>query len=144
MTTQEQRKAVVDEAMSWVDTPWRHAARFKGVGVDCGQLLLAAFETVGVKDHIAPYRQDWALHNSEELMLAVVERHCRPVVGREPLPGDVALFKFGRCLSHSALVVRWPLVVHAFIFVGKVVVDDVHANSGLVRRYGGCWSLWES
>ena len=31
-----------------------------------------------------------------------------------PEPGDVALFKFGRCFSHSAIVTDWPLMIHAW------------------------------
>ena len=31
---------VVAEARRWLGTPWRHQARLRGVGVDCGGLVV--------------------------------------------------------------------------------------------------------
>ena len=42
MTHDDERAAVVAEAMTWIGTPWAHMAHLKGVGVDCANLPIAA------------------------------------------------------------------------------------------------------
>lgn len=139
MNTLEQQR-VVDEALSWVGTPWRHAARQKGHGVDCGQLLIAVYGAAGMVGMVPvdQYPQDWALHRSEEKFLSIVERYAVKVVGAVE-PGDVALFRYGRCLSHAAIVIAWPKVVHAYIQAREVVLDDVAVNADLQARLVGYW-----
>ena len=49
------REAVVTEAASWIGTPFHHAARVKGAGVDCLMLLAEVYERAGVTtEHINP------------------------------------------------------------------------------------------
>jgi len=141
---QKERAAVVAEAMTWCSTPYHHGARVKGAGVDCGQLPLAVFEAVGLIPPVDPgtYPHDWHMHQDEERYLAIVERFCdRLPDGAQPLPGDLALYRFGRCISHGAIVIEWPVVLHSHIEAGAVVLDDTLANQGLAKRLRGCWRL---
>ncbi len=141
---QKERAAVVAEAMTWIGTKYHHAARVKGAGVDCGQLPLAVFEAVGLIPPVDPgtYPHDWHMHQDEERYLAIVERFCdRLPDGAQPLPGDLALYRFGRCISHGAIVIEWPVVLHSHIEAGAVVLDDTLANQGLAKRLRGCWRL---
>jgi NlpC/P60 family putative phage cell wall peptidase len=142
VSTAAARQAVVAEARSWLGTPWHHEARVKGAGVDCGQFLAAVFEACGLVEHVEvePYPQDWALHRGEERFLKTVERYASRVE-RDPLPGDILLFKYGRCLSHAGIVTEWPLVVHAYLGAGNVTLDDVEKNPDLARRLAGTWTL---
>lgn len=143
MDEHEQRAAVVREALSWVGTPYHHAARVKGAGVDCAMLLAEVFEAAGVLGHVEPepYPNDWHMHRDEERYLAGVERFAAPVEG-PPQPGDIVLFKVGRCISHGAIVVLWPQVVHAYVTARAVVLEDAMANQDLARRIVGFWSPW--
>jgi cell wall-associated NlpC family hydrolase len=143
VTPAEGRAAVVAEAKTWLGTPWIHQARDKGYGVDCGQLLAAVFEAVGLVEPvpIAPYSQDWALHRSEPIMQNIVERYAVKTDG-DPLPGDVVLFQFGRSLSHGGIVLLWPLIVHAYLNERAVVVGDVSTNPDLLERLAGRWTVW--
>ncbi len=52
-----------------------------------------------------------------------------------PLAGDVAVFRFGRTFSHGAIVVEWPVVIHAYWAVGRVVWGDA-ARYPLAGRRG--------
>ena len=96
-----------DAAYSWLGTPYEGCAKVKGVGVDCGQLLIAAVEDAGLIQRgtvqTGTYSQEWHLHRSEEKYLSFIERYCEPVTG-EPQPGDFALYKFGRGISHGDVV----------------------------------------
>jgi cell wall-associated NlpC family hydrolase len=111
-----QRERVVQIAKTWLRTPYHSNARVKGAGVDCGMLLLAVFEEAGLMDHVEVgyYSEQWHLHRSAELYLQWVEKYCRLIDYEKPLSGDIALFQFGRTLSHGAIVVDWPLVIHSY------------------------------
>ena len=123
--TPEQRCAVVAEARSWLHTPYHHHGRIKGVGVDCAQLLCAVYEECGVVPHVDPgfYPTDWFLHRSEELFSHWLFKYAGVFEQstQEPQPGDVALFRFGRCFSHGAIVVEGGLLVHAYINRGVIL-----------------------
>ena len=140
MTTQ--RAAVVREALTWLGTPWRHAARVNGAGVDCGQFLIGVFAGAGLVPafETAEYPPDWHLHRSEERYLSHVERFCGRIPG-PPLPGDLVLYRWGRCLAHGAIVVDWPTIVHSYRDLG-VSLDDGIGNSVLAARQAGFWSFW--
>ena len=124
MMTNEAREAVVREAMSWLGTPYHHHARVKGVGVDCAQILCAVYETAGVVPHVDPgtYATDWHLHRHEEMYSHWLLKYASRLGPDEvPFPGDVALFKFGRCFSHGAIVVEDGLLVHSYVNRGVVL-----------------------
>jgi cell wall-associated NlpC family hydrolase len=137
----EQRQQVVKEALTWLGTPWRHGACVKGAGVDCAHLLIACYQGIFGKIDIETYNQDWAMHRSEEKFLSYIERYGKKVE-RKGLPGDVALFKYGRCLSHSAIVIDWPTILHAHLFARCVLMDDIERNTQLSWRFAGLWSPW--
>ena len=137
--TFEERAAVLAEARSWCGTRWHHQGRIKGAGVDCGMFLLEVYERVGVIPHIVPppYPADWNLHRSEEKYLSFIERFCSPV--EHPQPADIVAFKWGRCISHAAIVVKWPTIIHSYIANG-VCMDDAMANADLAKRFAGAYA----
>ncbi|MDE2426900.1 MAG: hydrolase [Elusimicrobia bacterium] len=95
----------VAEARRWLGTPYRHQADLIGLGTDCAMILVRVYQSAGLLPldiDPRPYPTDWHLHRSEERYLGWVERFAEPV--ESPKPGDVALFKFGRCLSHGGIV----------------------------------------
>ena len=110
-----QRLAVVAEAREWLGTPYHHMGRVKGAGTDCLMMLAEVYEAAGVVPHIEVpfYPPDWHLHHNAERYLDGIMRYAREIPG-PPLPGDVALFKFGRCFAHGAIVIDWPLLIHAW------------------------------
>lgn len=113
------------EAQSWMGTPYHHAARIKLVAVDCAQLLIGVYcDELGVIPHpeVEEYPADWMLHRSEERFLAVLQTCAREV--EVPEQGDVAIWMWGKCFAHAAIVIQWPIVVHADIRVGKVTLAD--------------------
>lgn len=118
------RASVVKEAESWIGTPFHHAARVKGAGVDCLMLLAEIYERAGLVAHIEPpfYVPDWHLHRDAERYMEGLLHYARPTPA-PPLPGDIALFKFGRTFSHGAIVADWPRLIHAYWNIGVVHGD---------------------
>ena len=125
--------SAVIQARTWINTPYHTQADIRGAGVDCGMLLVRVFVDTGAIPPFdpRPYPDDWHLHRSEERYLALVLAHCREVDA--PQPGDVALFRWGRCHAHGGVVtVADPLtLVHAFSPAGRVVEEEVRRNAVL-------------
>ncbi|KMN36525.1 hydrolase [Chromobacterium sp. LK1] len=141
-TEQKQRAAVVAEAMTWLNTPYHHQGNVKGAGADCAFLLIRVFHACGLIPDIdpRPYPMDWHLHRGEERYLRWVEEYARPV--ETPQPGDIVVYKFGRCISHGAIVIDWPTILHAYVGEG-VVLTDAENTPRLQGRQAGFYSIWE-
>jgi cell wall-associated NlpC family hydrolase len=138
----EQRAAVVREAREWLGTPYHHHGRVKGIGVDCAQLLCGVFERASMVPHIdlGNYPRDWHLHRGEELFLGWLQRVGARRV-EQPLFGDVAVFRWGRCFSHGAVMVESDLALHSYIETG-VILTRLH-EAPLEGREVQFWSLWQ-
>jgi cell wall-associated NlpC family hydrolase len=119
-----QRQRVVAEAETWLRTPYHHMGRIKGGGTDCLMLLAEVYEAAGVIRHVdvSFYPPDWNLHRDAERYLQGLMRYAREI-GGPPQSGDVAVFKFGRCFAHGAIVVSWPRLIHAWCDAGVVFAD---------------------
>lgn len=130
----EQRAAVVAEALSWLGTPWRHAARLKGVGVDCANLVIGVYAGAGLIAAFdpPPYPRDWHIHKSEEWFLRMLPGFpAVPIAAAAAGPGDLILFRIGRVYSHAAIVERWPIGVHAAVNEGQVIRCNLDRDTGL-------------
>jgi len=141
-----ERAWVARAAEGWLGTPYHNHGRVKQAGVDCGQLLLAVFAEAGLIPEMesGPYAPDWHLHHSDELYLGWVERWCVPTA--VPGVGDIALFRYGRCLSHGGIVVRVPpraphvTIIHAYRGEG-VRYEEVCEGMRLWPRLAGYWTF---
>lgn len=142
------RQAVVQAARSWRGTPYHHMAKVKGHGVDCGQLVIAAFQEAGIGQEYDPgfYTSDWHLHRDEDRYIQAMEAYLertdaseasineRVRLGlRELPPGEVLAFKVGRTFSHGGIVTEWPLFIHSSLPAGIVEEIDVR-NSYVADR----------
>jgi cell wall-associated NlpC family hydrolase len=123
-----QRQRVVAEAETWLRTPYHHMGRVKGGGTDCLMLLAEVYAAAGVIGHVEVpfYPPDWNLHRDAERYLQGLMRYAREIDG-PPWKGDVAVFKFGRCFAHGAIVSAWPQIIHAWCDAGVVFADAQQA-----------------
>jgi cell wall-associated NlpC family hydrolase len=130
------RARLIAEAHTWLHTPWHHAARVRGAGVDCGQLLIACYAGAGLIEPVdtGAYPMDWMLHRDEERYLSWVTRYLDEVDA--PEPGDVAAWQVGRCFSHGAVVLQWPNILHAYRPAGGVCLGDATRGPLALQRSG--------
>lgn len=135
-----ERAAVVAAARAWIATPYHMNARIRGVGVDCGQLLIAVFVDAGLVEAFETGHSpiDFHLNRREERYLEFVTPHLTEFPG-PPQPGDVVMFNYGHSYSHGAIVTASePLtVVHALIRVGEVVEERLTRNSEVMAERPG-------
>ena len=139
---QEQRKAVVDEARSWLGTPYHHRAGLKGAGCDCAYLLIRVYHACGLAPDVDPgfYKRGLAaLRKGEQFYVDTVRRLAVPVVRESPLPGDLVLFRFVR-LTHGAIVEHWPMIIHASQPDGAVVRTSAEGPY-LRKRLESVWTM---
>ncbi len=135
---------------SWLGTPHVNQARVKGIGVDCGMLLIGALEDAGLIEKgaikIAPYSNEWHLHHSEEWFLSYVKKYCIPVTETDMAIGDFLMYQFGRCVSHGGIYIGDNQIIHAVIDQGVILSDlndvmflDAHGRSRLrgIYRFKG-------
>jgi cell wall-associated NlpC family hydrolase len=130
MSEPDQRTVVIAIARTWIGTPYHHGARIRRIGADCATFLAAVFEEAGLVQPVTlpAYLPQWHQNGHEELYLDLVREHCCEV--EAPRPGDIVMWRFGHVLSHGAIVVTWPRIIHALVDVG-VHEDDALANKRL-------------
>lgn len=138
------RAAVVAEAITWVGTPYHHHGRIKGVGVDCAMVLAEVFHRCGLVPHVDAgfYPTEWHLHRGEELFLGWLSRvGAQPV--EQPLAGDIAVYRFGRCFSHGAIFINDSgLAAHSYI--GRGVIKTAADEEPLAGRPRRCFTLFKA
>lgn len=122
------RQQVVEIAKTWLGTPYHHEAGVKGAGADCAIFPINVAQEAGMMPKgikIPHYPADWHMHQDEERYLETVLTYCaeRPA-DYVPQPADFLLWKFGKCFSHGAVVVDWPVIIHAVIN-RRVQIDNV-------------------
>jgi cell wall-associated NlpC family hydrolase len=148
-TEQEQRAAVVAEALTWRGTPFHNppfhgGAAIKGVGTDCAYFVAAVYHLAGVLPvmQIAPYSPQHMLHRDQELFLGYVERVAHEIAADRLQPADLVLYRVGRVFAHAAIVVDWPKsIIHAFKPSGCVRISG--PSDGLLRgKAMRAFSFW--
>src|SRR5437899_3649351 len=132
------RQRIVDEALTWVKTPYVDHAGVKGAGVDCAHLPLRVYQAVGLipYDFVAPHYtpQQWLKHKTrdtafEDIVLDWAERE---ITEEEVQPGDFVLYKIVNSWTHGAIVINWPhFLLHPI--VGQGVVGST-SEEGFLRR----------
>ena len=146
----KQRRAVVAEARSWLGTPYHHMGRVKGAGVDCAMLPAEVYAACGLipRQEVSFYPMDWNMHRGGERYLAQVLEHAVEIA-EPPQPGDLVLWRYGRCLAHGAIVLEWPRIIHAVVRLGVVLDDGLSPSLMRERRDGRprerhVYSLWRA
>ena len=113
---QAQRAAVIAAVKTWIGTPYRQLGYTKGPkgAVDCSMLIVAGLVEGRVFEAFdpRPYSPIWFLRKNEEKYLAWLDTIGAPTT--DPKPGDLAVYRVGRCFAHSGLIIDDRYIVHAY------------------------------
>lgn len=142
MNEQELRAAIVAEAKTWLRTPFHHREGIKGIGCDCVHLPIRVYQAVGLLErefNPGYYAQHWYLHQSEELYMRGLNERLRRVDIAQP--ADLAMYKFGRTVSHAAIVVDDAYIIHAYSTIGAVVLQE-RDDAFLTEHLDSYWSIF--
>ena len=110
--------AILDEALTWLGTPYRHQGSSKGVGCDCLGLVRGVWrEVYGVEPAApGPYAADWAEAGGGDRLLAAARGHCCERPASEAQPGDLVLFRWRAHLpaKHAGILLTGDSFIHAY------------------------------
>lgn len=141
MSEAQERREIIEEALSWKGTPYHHMGRVKGAGVDCGMFLLEVFERARLIEHIEiPYYPfDIAANSENPLYLDWIRRYGKEV-SREAIPGDVIIYRFpgSKVPHHAAILIDEEYIIHSYLKQGVVLSN----RRGYQRYEIGVFSFW--
>lgn len=113
---------LVEEAYSWIGTPYRYGASEKGHGTDCSGMVLKVYENVtGIK----------IPRNSKKQA-----EFCRKIDHKEVRPGDLVFFATGKSattISHVGIMVDKNRFVHSS--TKKGVIESEVTTPYYVRTF---------
>jgi NlpC/P60 family putative phage cell wall peptidase len=140
-----QRRLVVEEARSWLGTPYRVAANVKGAGIDCAMILIEVYAAAGVIEwrDPRPYPPDYYLHNKSPRYLNEVGMHAVEITREQANIGDTILFKFGHAPAHSGIIIDMTNLTMVHSYKGRgCVVDELDRTPWLASRIDSFWTMW--
>jgi hypothetical protein len=112
-------RQIVDEALSWVGTPFVHQGHIKGTGVDCANFIREVSVATGATPDV-DFERNYRRREDGTQMLIELVRYMEPVEGFENAkPGDVIALHDGRDLEkpkHLAFLTQlepYPKMCHA-------------------------------
>lgn len=123
MTTREE---IVAEARSWINTPYRHQGRTKGVGVDCIGVSIGLGRKFGMCAEDFDYQGYAREPDGSALMREICKYMVRRKIGPDELkPGMMLVVSFGGAPQHFAITAPYPVdpsrlsIVHAYANIDR-------------------------
>lgn len=116
----------VEIARTWLGTPYRHQASFKGAGADCLGLIRGVWRGLYGREpeSVPAYTPDWTEVSRDEQLWRAADRWLTRVEGAAP--GDVLLFRMARTAPAKHLAIRSAMspdrIIHAYS--GRSVVES--------------------
>lgn len=112
---------VVDEAITWLDTPYSHQGRKKRVGVDCVGIIIGVANELGLSDF--QYNHGYQPLPDGTVLKDYMDRYLLPIPKEEMKAGDMMLCWFGKkdVPQHTAFVMPNNKMLHAYSNAKKVV-----------------------
>jgi len=130
------RASIIDEALSWIGTPYLHQASTKGAGCDCLGLIRGIWRALyGAEPAVLPpYTPDWAEHGGPETLQYAADKYLNPIEISAVRPADVLLFRMqaGVPAKHMAILIEDNLILHAYW--GRAVTRSFLAPFWKTRR----------
>lgn len=120
MTAVDEMRAelVVEAAIAWLGTPYRHQGSLKGVGCDCLGLVRGVWrELYGAEpEDPGPYAADWAEAGGEDKLLEAARRYCCEKPGDRLAAGDLVIFRWrpNAPAKHAGIMVAPDSFIHAY------------------------------
>jgi NlpC/P60 family putative phage cell wall peptidase len=111
-------RLVIEEARSWIGTPYRHQASLKQVGCDCLGLVRGVWRSLygSEPEALKPYGADWAEAGGADALLEAARRHFDEKPKTEMAAGDVILFRWKplHAAKHAGILVSEQAFIHAY------------------------------
>lgn len=116
-------KYIVAEARTWLDTPFKHQGRLKGVGSDCVGIILGVGKSLNLLDY---QLSNYGKLPDGMLMYKIMKEQLDEVSLDDIQLGDIILFKFHSEPQHVGFYTDIG-ILHSYADVKKCVetsMDD--------------------
>ncbi|PLW76952.1 NlpC/P60 family protein [Cohaesibacter celericrescens] len=117
---------IIEEAMSWQGTPYKHQASCKGAGCDCLGLIRGVYRCFWAEPELPPsYSPDWADAGGEETFANAANRYLQPIEIEHLQAGNVMLFRYraNHPAKHAGILINADRFLHAQHGSGVVLVS---------------------
>lgn len=132
------REDIVNEARTWIGTPFQHQGRVKGVGADCVGIIIGVARDLGLSEFDT---RDYSKYPNVPMMGSLLREHLEEIDYKDVQPGDVLWIKVKGSPQHLAMKTDKG-ILHAHMGLGKCVeVNLDKATERLVMsafRIKGC------
>lgn len=108
---------IVQEAKTWIGTPFKHQGRVKGLGVDCVGLIIGVAHAFKLTDF--DYR-NYSHTPDGFLMQQLLAEHLKIISIQEAKHGDIVLMRFEAQPQHLAILSDYGMI-HAYAQVRRCV-----------------------
>lgn len=148
------RAAVINEAITWIGTPFRNLCDVKGVsgGVDCAMMIYRVFQDTGAINTCdpRPYSPLGAPNKEEFLEFIVDTCKAKEIAAADAKPGDVLVWRWGAPYRHGTILINSEEVCHAYLPDRMVTIsrlDDAPIKYATVKGHDTLrpvkyYSLW--
>jgi NlpC/P60 family putative phage cell wall peptidase len=143
------RKQIVDEARSWIGTPFRHQGRLKGVGVDCIGLGFSVARALGlgIEDGVPMDRLNYSAQPMGDYVHEMTAKLLKQKPLEEMKEGDLVTVRMMVAACHLGIVSKLYAgtkdeclgIIHAFSSVKQVV--ETRIDDQLRARIVGCFEF---
>lgn len=118
---------VVNAAVAWIGTPYKHQHSTRGAGCDCLGLVRGVWrDLIGPEPEKAPnYSPSWGEGGREDILVNVAMRHMTRVDTDRMQSGDVLIFR----------VMPDAPAKHCGIFVGPGEMIHAYQGANSVQRH---------
>lgn len=117
------RQDIIDTARQYLDTPFHHQARVKGVGIDCAGLLICVARDLGLQHYDV---QGYSSVPSGSDFVKHLDANLDPIQAIEP--GCVLLMTFAIDPQHVAIATSENSIIHSYAIVRRCVEHDLDAK----------------
>ena len=108
---------LVEEARTWIGTPFKHQGRVKGVGVDCYGLIIEVSRHFGLTTFKSG---GYGRRPKPSLMWAALREHMVEVPISDLTTGSILFMAFKKQPMHLAFYDNGK-IIHSFSVAGRVV-----------------------
>jgi len=108
---------IVQEAKTWIGTPFKHQGRVKGLGIDCVGLI------IGVAHYFKLTEFDYTNYSHTPdgfLMRQLLDQHLRSIPIEAAKSGDIVLMRFEAQPQHVGILSDYG-IIHAYRQVRRCV-----------------------
>ena len=122
------REQFVAEARTWLDTPFQHQGRLKGVAVDCVGLVICTARALGLTDFdMTDYNR-----RPDGRLRPMLDLHMDAIPPAEAQAADVLLFAWNASPIHVAILTDRDHLIHAFVpnrrVIETIINDRIRAQ----------------